>query len=101
MRTVQEFPNCGVKSGNARGTCTCLFLFQLSRVGGATTGEPPPNHALKACLFFFQANVSADEIQGERAGPEGQVHTAAGHRGRGRLPLQVSQQVTDRYTRAL
>jgi hypothetical protein len=44
-------------------------------------------------LLFCQANVPTDEVQDVRPGPQGQVHPSPGHCGRGRLPLQVLQQV--------
>jgi hypothetical protein len=43
--------------------------------------------------LFCQANVPTDEVQDVRPGPQGQVHPPPGHCGRGRLPLQVPQQV--------
>ena len=47
-------------------------------------------------LLFCQANVPTDEVQDVRPGPQGQVHPPPGHCGRGRLPLQVPQQVKER-----
>lgn len=41
----------------------------------------------------FQTNVPANEVQSERVGPEGEIHTPLGHSRRRRLPLQISQQV--------
>ena len=44
-------------------------------------------------LFLQQANVPSDEVQSLRSRPKIQVHSAAGHCGRRRLPIQIPQQV--------
>jgi len=46
-------------------------------------GENKPN-IVKNCL---QANVSPDEVSGERFEPKNQVHLVAGHCGVRRLPV--------------
>ena len=46
-------------------------------------------------MFVLQENVPAVQGEGLRAGQEGQVHPPDGHRGRGRLQVQVPQQQVD------
>ena len=44
-------------------------------------------------IYFFQTNVSPIEVSRFRPRPKSQIHSSLGHRGLGRLPIQVSQQV--------